>query len=796
MAVEQHHTSCAMCISRCGVVATVDDGALKRVNADPAHPNGCICVKGTAAPEIVHSPDRLKHPMKRTRPKGNKGPGWVRISWEEALATIAKRLQEAKSLHGPESVVFGSGTPSAGGMSDAIRWLDRLADAFGSPNRLGPLYVCNWNRTWGAQYTYGVPTPTPDYANTRCIVLWGFNPYASWPAAATRISRAKARGAKLIVIDPRKSNMTEKAALWLQVRPGADGILALSMLHVMLEEKFIDAEFIRQWTNGAFLVRDDNQQLLKARDISAEGDAETFFVWDEHANDLVRYCADRGYARDGLRPALSGSHMVTLIDGTVVECRPALAHLRRIAEAYEPEQVEQATGVPAQDVRCAVRMWATEKPSCYYSWVGIEQHSDATQTNRALCVLYALTGQFDERGSNIILPLPRLRGPGAPELLPKDVAAQRLGRAEYPLGSPGHGNLAQPRHLYRAILTGEPYPVKALLSFGGDLLLAEADAAQGAAALRALDFYAHVDMFANPSASYADILLPASTCWEHEGLMPGFVTAEETAAWVQLRPAVVEPMYEARADLEIIFDLATRLGLREHFFNGDIDAALNWHLAPSGLTVETLRQQRLGIRAAIQTRYRKYSEPDAQTGRPQGFHTPTGKLEIFSTRLVKGGYPPFPGMAVGHDSGGDQENESTEYPLILTSFRLVQFCDQQHRNISRLRKQAHEPLLEINPVTAAGLGIEENDVVLVETATGKIYLKARFNSGLKSEVVATQYGWWQACEALGLKGYDPLSPEGANINLIIPFDRRDPISGAVAHRSQRCRVSKDIPQSC
>jgi anaerobic selenocysteine-containing dehydrogenase len=790
MAVTQHHTYCAMCISRCGVIATVDDGVLKTVNADPAHPNGCICVKGTAAPEIVYSPDRLQYPMKRTRPKGDKDSGWVRISWDEAMTTIASRLLKAKAQHGPESVVFGTGTPSAGAISDAIRWLDRLADAFGTPNRLTPLYVCNWHRTWGAQYTYGVPTPTPDYDNARCIVLWGFNPYASWPAAATRISRAKARGAKLLVIDPRRSHMAGKADLWLQVRPGTDGILALSMIHVMLKENLFDAEFLRQWTNASFLVRNDNQQPLTAGDISSAGDAETFFVWDQYSDDLVSYRADGGYAEIEVMPSLSGSHAVTLADGQVIECLPAIAILAQIAGDYAPEKSEKLTDVPAQDVRRAVRMFATEKPSCYYSWVGIEQNSDATQTNRALCVLYALTGQFDERGSNMVLPVPRLRRPGAPELLQKEVAARRLGRDEYPLGSPGHGDLIQPSHFYHAILTGEPYPVKALLSFGGDLLLGEADAAQGAAALKALDFYAHVDMFANPSASFADLLLPASTCWEREGLMPGFVTAEETATWVQLRPAVVEPQHESRADLEIIFDLATRLGLGQHFFNGDIDAALNWQLAPSGLNVEKLREQRMGIRAATQTRYRKYAELDARTGRPQGFHTPTRKLEILSTRFAKAGYPPFPGVPVNADSVRDQAEESKEYPLILTSFRLIQYCDQQHRNIPRLRKQAREPLLEINPATAVALGIEENKMVVLETTTGKIHLKATFNQGLDVTVVATQYGWWQGCEALGLDGYDPLSSDGANINLITSFDRRDPISGAVPHRSQRCRVSK------
>jgi len=111
MASQQIHTYCAMCVSRCGVLATVEDGILTKVTADPEHPKGRICVKGTAAPEIVHSPDRLQYPILRTCPKGERDPGWVRISWDEALALTALRLVEIKARYGPEAVVFGYATP-------------------------------------------------------------------------------------------------------------------------------------------------------------------------------------------------------------------------------------------------------------------------------------------------------------------------------------------------------------------------------------------------------------------------------------------------------------------------------------------------------------------------------------------------------------------------------------------------------------------------------------------------------------------------------------------------------------
>jgi anaerobic selenocysteine-containing dehydrogenase len=683
------------------------------------------------------------------------------------------------------------GTSSGSGISDAARWLERLANAFGSPNLMAPLYICNWNREWGAQYTYGVATPPPDYDHSRCILLWGFNPYATWPAAAARISRAKANGAKIIVIDPRKSAAAEKADLWLRVRPGADGALAMSMIHVLLEEELYDENFVREWTNGAFLVRQDNQQLLTARDFSPSGDSETFFVWDDRSNGLVSYRADQGYGRKDITHALSGAHVITLADRKVVECQPVFEQLTKLAAQYAPERSEGLTTVPATDLRRAVRMFATETPSCYYSWVGIELHSNATQTNRALCTFYALTGQFDRRGSNLLYATTPTQPITGQDLLPKEFRTRRLGITELPLGSPGHSGRVQAGYAYRGILTGQPYPVKALISFGGDPLLANRDGLRGKTALEALDFFVHVDIFANPSAAYADLLLPASTCWEREGLMPSFSTAEETANWAQLRPSVVQPLHESRSDLEIIFDLATRLGLSQHFFGGDIDAALNYHLELSGLTVKQLRANRMGMRAAVKTRYQKYAEVDPQTGRPKGFQTPTRKIEIYSTRFAKAGYAPLPGMKEMGDSRGRLSPTSDEYPLMLTSFRLVQFCDQQHRNIPRLRRQAREPLLEINPETAATLNIQDQEWLRLETATGAIRLKAKLNSSLHPKVVATQYGWWQACNELGLPGYDAFGPQGANVNLIISNDATDPISGAVPHRSQPCRVRKE-----
>jgi anaerobic selenocysteine-containing dehydrogenase len=345
--------------------------------------------------------------------------------------------------------------------------------------------------------------------------------------------------------------------------------------------------------------------------------------------------------------------------------------------------------------------------------------------------------------------------------------------------------------LYRAILTAQPYPVKGLVTFGTDLLMGNGDPLRGKAALEALDFYVHVDLVANPSAALADLVLPAATCWERAALRPSLSAGAELATWAQFREPVIPALHESRSEVAIIVDLATRLGLGEHFFHGDVEAAYDYELAPSGLTVQQLRQHPIGMRARGETRYQKYAELDAATGQPRGFPTPTRKVEIYATRLARGGYAPLP---VYQEPGGSPHSRpdlAQEYPLVLTCFRLVQYCDVQHRNIPRLRRQVPEPFLEIHPATAASLRIQDGEWVVLETVTGRIRLKAKCKEALHPGVVCTAHGWWQACHQLGLPGYDPFGPEGANANLLVSNEVIDPISGSVPHRFQRCRVRKE-----
>jgi anaerobic selenocysteine-containing dehydrogenase len=286
----------------------------------------------------------------------------------------------------------------------------------------------------------------------------------------------------------------------------------------------------------------------------------------------VTYDATAGrYNGDTAKLALDGEYRIATAQGEVV-CQPAFALYAALCRRYPPEVVEATCWVPRAQLEEAARLIWQARPVSYYTWSGHEQHANVTETARAMSLLYALTGCFDAPGSNVLL----LAVPSAPitgEDLP---AAQRLapalGMTERPLG-PARWNDVTACDLYQAILEGTPYPVRGLIGFGANMLLSHADGGHGRVALAALDFYAHADLFMTPTAALADVVLPVASAFERKALKIGFEISTEAQSLIQFRQAVVPPPGEARADTEIVFDLANRLGLAAQFWNGDIEAA-------------------------------------------------------------------------------------------------------------------------------------------------------------------------------------------------------------------------------
>ncbi len=772
---------CALCKSRCGAIMVTRDGKFVGQEPDPSHPTGkALCVKGRAAAEIVYNGQRQLLPLKRTRPKGEADPGWERISWDEALSHTAAELERIRQASGPEAVAFGLTTPSGTPISDNIHWLERFINAFGSPNLAYGTEICNWHKDHAHAYTFGRGIASPDFEKAGCVLLWGHNPSASWLDHATATSAARGRGARLIVVDPKRAGFAARADQWLRVRPGADAVLALGIAGEMIRHGWFDRDFIRDWSNGPLLVRDDTERFLRAGDLAmppAGAAPDDLIALDAATGQPVAYAPSRrAYAGDAT-PVLDAETDLVSPTGERIACRSAFALYRALCDGYPPDRVEALAWVPREQVTATAQLLFEARPVSYYAWSGLGQHTNATQTDRALAILMALTGSFDAPGGNVVFTKPASRDVTGGELLSAAQRAKCIELARSPLG-PGRDRWVGSDTLYEAIIEQRPYPIRGLVDFGRNFLVSHANTGRGVEALRRLDFHVHADIVMTPTASFADIFLPVNTPWERDALRVGFEGSQAAESRIQLRQAVISAEGEARSDAAIVFDLAQRLGFGDLFWDGDIEAGMAAILAPLGLTLDELRAQPAGVTLPGAPHYFRY--------RRDGFKTPTGKIEIFSEAFRDAGQPPLPRFvepAMSPYAGG-----GADFPLVLTSVKVVHYCHSQYRHIASLRKRMPDPEVTLHPETAAARGIADGDWVEIRTLTGKVRMRAKLDAGLDRRVVSAQYGWWQGNDALGLAAYDAFSDGGANYNRVIADDRADPISGSTGLRSSVCEI--------
>ena len=679
-------TYCALCISRCGCLATVEDGRLLEIAADPAHPTGgAICIKAKAAPELVAHPQRLTQPLLRTRPKGDDDPGWRPISWDEALALCGQRLRAA----GPQGSAFAVATPSGTAVADSFGWIHRLAHLWGSPNLLFATENCNWHRDFSPRLTWGASLGMPDYAATATILLWGCNPSVTWLAHAERIRAAQRRGARLIVVDPRRSGMARGADVWLGLRPGSDAALALGLMHLLLQSGGADLDALRAGS-------------------------------------------------DAFQPAPDGR-------GTIIE--RLIEHLA----AWPPQRVSAVTGVDEPTLRRTSALLCDARPVSLSTWTGSCQQSQASAATRAINMLYALTGSLGRPGGNRWFAKPLMNDIAAFDAVSEETRRSTLGSGERPLGPPARGWITS-RDLFRAIVTEQPYAIRALLSFGGNFLVSKPATRHAEAALAKLDFFVLTDLFETPTARWADLLLPVASCWEREGLQAGFMVDAAAEAHVQLRPALVAAPGQARSDTAIVFALARALGLEAQFFDGDMEAGLAHILAPSGVDAASLRAQRRGLPAAVMS--------------PESAAPP---ITLWSTALAAAGQGAFPDWTAAPDDA--------QHPFVLTCGKTVAYCHSQFRQIDALRKRQPHPLVEMAPDVAAARGIAAGDTVSVHTAIGELRSRAQLNPGLAAGSLWAHYGWWHDTQPI-------------NYNAAMDGECFDAVSGSNALRGIACDVRK------
>ena len=327
--------------------------------------------------------------------------------------------------------------------------------------------------------------------------------------------------------------------------------------------------------------------------------------------------------------------------------------------------------------------------------------------------------------------------------------------------------------IYDAVRTGKPYPIRALLNIGSSFLTVIPGGEEAKDILRKkLDLIVVHDPFMTTEArELADIVLPATTvleCWRFRFMRPGF-KGNAYIQWAGLQRPVVEPLGESRSDEDFLADLARRVGIGEHFPWKNVIEFTDDLVKPLGITAQELVDHPEG---------HLWEVPEADVIRfyeTKGFNTPTKKFEFYSTLLEGAGFDPLPRYVANALMQPSENDPKAAFPLTLNiGIKPGLFCHTQFHDISMLHELDPEPMVEIHPATASGLGIADGETVRVETPNGKVAIKARVTETIvRPETVYMPYGWSE----YGIN----------NLSSHLP---KDPISGTPSNHALQCRISR------
>ncbi len=727
---------CCFCAVSCGMLVHVRDGSITKIEPDPDNrlSRGFSCERPRYAIKWLYHPDQLKHPLKRV---GKRGDGkWQKIPWAQAIAEIAVKLNKLKTKYGAQTLALLEGTYRG----ENIWARSRFLNLFQNPqNVFHPGVVCTLNCLAVEQAVMGDSVmATPDIAHTNCLALSGMRPHESSPRTLASIVRRRQQfPMKLIVIDPVVTKAARMADIHLQIRPGTDTALFMGWLNVIIAENLYDREFVAKWTIG----------------------------FDKLAE--------------------------------------------RVKE-YPPERVAQITGIPAEKIIDSARLYATTKPAALYRGLATDQLGpNSARVSQARNAVRSICGNIDVPGGDLIPSVgPIIDGKwyirdAQMELTERQSAGVRklqLGREKAPLMTwPGyeltntpwqklHGVSQTTMHrlggfvpaLYEAILTRQPYPVTAAITWGSNPLMWAPNIKRLYQALKSpnLELSVVQEYWLTPTAQLADYVLPAASWLER----PMCSTQEDFTDVVWGGDRAVPPLGERKDDYTFFRDLALATGQSKSDWPWEtLEDVIAYRLKPLGISYDEF------VRAGYILGTRQYKKYETE-----GFATASGKLELASSVLAKLGGDPLPFYEEPPESPVSAPEVFKDYPLILnTGGRFMPMFHSEHRQLGIGMRERHpDPLVTIHPDTAAKLGIKDGDWVFIETRRGRIKQRASLDPGILPDVVNCEASWWFPEQP----GEDPslFGVFQSNANVLTPDGDEfcDPLTGGWASRALLCKVYK------
>ena len=726
--VEVKKSCCYFCHQNCGVLAYVKDGRVLKIEGDPEHltNQGGLCCRGNIALKHLDHPARINHALKRAGEKGENK--WEKIPYDQAIKEIAERLNQIKEESGAEAVA------TAGGTLHTEDWARRrFMNLFGSPNGFHNALLC-WIPTFMVETAVCGWSPfETDLGSSKCVIFWGFNPGASAMPGMRGYSDLKKQGLKIIVVDPRYSETASHADLWLPLRPGSDTALSLALLHTVIFEGLYNFEFVNNWTVG----------------------------FDE--------------LKEAIRP-------------------------------YSAKWAAEKTWLDAELIRTAARMYATNTPgNIQWGCTADQLGKSAGLGMFARACLRAICGNLDCPGGDL-LPGPSMAYITDEELeandwLPEEQKSKQIGSDKFKLTSwPGYQMIsdiakrtwgkaptaewmceAHGPSVFKAILTGDPYKIRALIVNATNPVNSYGDAKMTLQALKEVEFLVTCEYWMTPAALYSDYVLPVACSLERPTIHNNYGVTDSLLA----SQRAIQPMYDRHDDYSFWRALGLACGQDEALWPWECTEEVFYYvISPLGLPVRNYDEFVENFRLFFPPqRFYKYGQ--------NGFCTASGKVELKSSVLEKLGYPSVPTYVGPAENEEEDPEVAAEYPLVLTTGGgFMPFHHSEQFNIEEVRYLYHAPRFTINPHTAAELHIKDGDWCWIETRRGRIKQRANVEPSVDPRVIYAQRGWWYPEREATAE--EPFGCLESNVNVLTSVDAEHccPIGGSWANRGLLCKVYK------
>lgn len=688
-----------ICNSHCGgscvIKIHVRDGRITRLETDDGEdPQLRACARGRAYRQRVYAPGRLLYPLKRT---GARGSGeFARVSWNEALETVAHHMKRVRDTYGPASILFFCS------MADSFtlhseRTINRLLCQFGG-------YTAPWGNisneasNFSAGVTYGTAMGAfhmpEDYLNSKLIIMWGWNPATTIQITNTAwyLARARERGARIVSVDPRYTDSTAIfAEQWIPIRPGTDTAVFIAMAHVIISENLQDQRFLDTYTVGFDKFRD---------------------------------------------------YVLGLEDGM----------------AKTPGWAEAISGIPAGTIVKLAREYATTRPASLIAGIAPGRSAYGEQYHRAASTLAAMTGNIGIHGGHTShagmvggmwggrQTIRALRSASQMESPPNPVEAgapPRWNALPYRGKSVNSSARVNVSMFADAILRGKAggygADYKLLWLSNTNYLNQLGDTKTIAGALRKLEFVLVTEQFMTATARFADIVLPVCTYMERSDIF-----TSPNSDYYGLINKAIEPLGESWSQLEICKALAPKLGINDYNDKSDEELvksiAVKLSEEPGFPSYDTLRKQ--GIHKF------KFDEPfvafkkEIEDPGNNKFPTPSGKIEIYS-QVVAGMdnplIPPIPKYIEPWE--GLKDPLAEKYPLQLVTTHFRRRAHSQFDNLPWLVEQEPQ-VISISTIDARARGIRDGDMVRVFNERGEMLIPAHVTERIMSGVVDIPQGAW------------------------------------------------------